>query len=1055
MIIKRQNIDHINLVSRNERAISSAKVVQRLLTDDSVEISVLANSPLDIKINDTFELFNSVYRVNSLPSVTKNNDNSYEYSISAQGLMFDMLRCKFFNVDGTGFKTTMDFPLIGDLGLFLEVIKNNMNRFSNKWKIGTFPSGTATKTITFGNDNCLSAIQKICQEYKTDFWVQAFNGDYYIHVGAFGNTLPITLEYGKGKGLYSLSRQNVNDNEVVSRLYVQGGSENLKPEYRNYSSNLKFSNEGYIEDAALISEIGLIEGSIEIPEIYPKRTGVISGVVSAVKFEDDEMDFDLNEKNLDGSTKYLIPGTSAKIHFNTGNLAGYEFEIKKNGYDHATKTFEIIPYKNDQGQIFPDASTAAFQFAPYDEYVILDIMMPQSYVDDAEAELLTKGTQQFNKYKTAKVSYSLSCDSEFIKNLQTPFGIGDYIQVKDDALGIDKVMRIIAITKNYINNGETTPFNWDVELADDYEIDYASQLILEVKDIRSVIAIHNLGQISYSNIGMKTTEELKNLIFDTEGYFDPENIKPFSIETNMLTVGAQNQQLSCSVVFSINHNGDANAVSSTLGQLYSQTMDKTWTIAAYTTTIPDNDWRYVYAKVSKTTTSGVIEYSQVKHTVEEDANNYYFLLGILHSIVDSVRVLSITYGTTTINGGLIRTGIISSLDGTTYFNLNTGEIQGSITFNVNSPAFLQIKNSIVVGARNYTLGTGEEKEGNASFIKYPLSPDMDSGDYIVSFDYTTASTNAIGIMIGALNPTVSYDYTGDLTAPSGHFSQPITFNRDITDTHWHLYVNSLTQISNLKVEKGTVATSWTPAPEDVQAGLDNMQVSIEDIEEKTDNFISINGGLLMGNILSVGDNELHQNAFISGVTDAGGNSIRFGAGADYANKNTAPFRVLDNGKMIAQNADISGKVVSQEGNIGGWNITPTSLNSQTGKLYFGTLTTQGTLANGIMIAEDTLGTFVKNRFVIHSDKNNVNNYGILVNTTGSGSNNNAVVASAWGGIENNAFFLDKGNFLFGYSSGTFKLFRSDNGQIAYGINATVAVTGGILRFEKGLLVSKT
>ena len=68
-------------------------------------------------------------------------------------------------------------------------------------------------------------------------------------------------------------------------------------------------------------------------------------------------------------------------------------------------------------------------------------------------------------------------------------------------------------------------------------------------------------------------------------------------------------------------------------------------------------------------------------------NDYYFLVGILHSVVDGVRVLSITIGTTTISGGLVRTGIISSLDGLTSFNLNTGEIKGKITFSSGSSGY--------------------------------------------------------------------------------------------------------------------------------------------------------------------------------------------------------------------------------------------------------------------------------------------------------------------------------------------------------------------------------
>ncbi len=689
-IIKRNNIDFLNLVERGKRTITSASLSQGMLTDDTVKFSVSANSKLDIKINDTVEVFGNTYRINALPTFRKVSNTSYSYDIEAQGLMYDLLRCKFFNADADGFKTTTNFPLIGNLETFLIAIRNNMQRFSTLWEIGTVAS-TETKMITFGDDTCLSALQKICQEFKTDFWVKTDAGKFKIHTGNFGSTLPIDFEHGKGKGLYALNRANVDDNDIVNRLYVNGGTENIPAGYRNFSDSLKFSDAGYLEDAALIAEMGLKEGSMEFPDIYPKRTGVVSSLGSTkFKFIDSSMDFDLNAKNTDGSTKYLIAGTTAKIHFNKGNLAGYEFEIKKNGYNTATKEFELIPFKNESGQQFPDPDAAAFQIGVGDEYVLLDIVMPDTYIANAEAELLAKATEQFALKKVAKVSYDLDVDPEYIKTLATPISIGDYVRVIDTALGIDKVIRVQSITRQFITGSAPTPYNYKLTLADSTEISYGSQMLLDITDIKSVISITKLGEINLSQLGYKTTQELRNLIFDTDNYFNPENIKPFSIETNMISVGAQSQQLSSSVVFMVNNAGNPNQIEVKAGVIFSQTFNKSWTISGGIVTIPDNNFRYVYGKCSKTGTTGTIHFTQSQIKFDEDPNDYYFLIGILHSVEEGIRVLSITIGTTTINAGLIRTGIISSLDGQTYFNLNTGEIGGRIIFKAGSSGYANL-----------------------------------------------------------------------------------------------------------------------------------------------------------------------------------------------------------------------------------------------------------------------------------------------------------------------------------------------------------------------------
>jgi len=160
-----------------------------------------------------------------------------------------------------------------------------------------------------------------------------------------------------------------------------------------------------------------------------------------------------------------------------------------------------------------------------------------------------------------------------------------------------------------------------------------------------------------------------------------------SIETIMLSMDSRSQQISLSSIFRVNQDGNPNKIDVTSGQLFSQALFKTWSVSALVTTLPDNNFRYIYAKASKTNTTASIFITSDKITFDSDPNYYYFLIGILHSVVDGERVLSVTVGTATISGGLVRTGIISSLDGQTTFNLNTGEIKGKITFSSGSSGY--------------------------------------------------------------------------------------------------------------------------------------------------------------------------------------------------------------------------------------------------------------------------------------------------------------------------------------------------------------------------------
>ena len=110
---------------------------------------------------------------------------------------------------------------------------------------------------------------------------------------------------------------------------------------------------------------------------------------------------------------------------------------------------------------------------------------------------------------------------------------------------------------------------------------------------------------------------------------------------------------------------------------------KEWTIASGSITITGaNETKalYIYARCLRTGTTGDIYLDAEATKFDADDVYYHFLIGVLHSPVTGVRGISLTYGQTTINGQFIKTGVISSTGGSTYFNLNTGEIAGNIKF---------------------------------------------------------------------------------------------------------------------------------------------------------------------------------------------------------------------------------------------------------------------------------------------------------------------------------------------------------------------------------------
>jgi hypothetical protein len=182
------------------------------------------------------------------------------------------------------------------------------------------------------------------------------------------------------------------------------------------------------------------------------------------------------------------------------------------------------------------------------------------------------------------------------------------------------------------------------------------------------------------------------MVFDPEGDYYSEKIKPLSIETTMLQVGAKSMQFVLrNVIFEPNYQGNPNLIRISGGHLIHYTIEETirnWEIAyVIFSNLVSNTAYYIYARCSISGTAGSIILDTTQRKVDYEAGFYTFMIGVLNSVEtdtggkNPARLVSLTYGSSTINGRFIKTGRIeSSGSGTTYFDLDNGEIGGNIKF---------------------------------------------------------------------------------------------------------------------------------------------------------------------------------------------------------------------------------------------------------------------------------------------------------------------------------------------------------------------------------------
>lgn len=674
-------------------AVTSARQTWVLNGDDTVDITVQSPYSQTYDIGDKITVFGRDYTLNRLPKPRKSGAHEFQYTLQFEGVQYDLLRATYdVTIDTTNnnLQDVQGDSLTGNLHRFLTVLIANANRvFPGKWRLGSCPDTASDVTLTFGeSDNCLSVLQSLMGKFgESLFFDIAVDGSVYVlNILSASRTLPFTLEFGKNKGLYMISRDNVSSANIVTRLKVYGSASNITSKYRADRLCLpgKTKAQSYIEKPEAVAKYGIFEGRKHFDNIKPTFTGHVQAVGDSVlELIDPTISFDLNAKEPDGvTTKYLLNGVAAKVHFNTGYLAGYEFEIAK--YDHAAHKITLRKFTDDRGDVFPSETSAAFQFATGNEYKIVDITLPPELISAAENELLETGTKFYDQNSQPKVQYSVSVTKAYIeKHFATDAGIvnvfvpGDYLPIKDPDIDVDKAIRIKSITRNVLD-----PYEYNLTISDTVTSNITNQVISDIIDIDKVLEVNNLKDPARARANWRSSREVLDMVFDPEGDYYTDKIKPNSIDTLALSVGAKSMQFGLSnTIFMPNYNGNVNILKWKGGILshYAISDDgvKSWIIQDGQITLNDSSKPYyIYAKCNRNGENGTFDITTVQHKVEESTEYYYFWVGIVNS-VDSetnVRTLSLMYGFTTINGRYIKTGRIeSSGNGESYFDLDSNE----------------------------------------------------------------------------------------------------------------------------------------------------------------------------------------------------------------------------------------------------------------------------------------------------------------------------------------------------------------------------------------------
>lgn len=619
-----------------------ARLSQTLQGDDSISMEFEFNTVDVIGRDDYISWDGSKYIAIDFPEITKVSSNKYIYRcrFTHQFFMLKTIQFRILDVAETAWYATMS-------DVVDKIIENAERRFP-----GVFIKGTVEDTVyinhQFANQNCLDVLANIASAYELEYGYRTSEGQIEINVQTkVGIATGLTLEYGKSNQLYSINRTSTQRDLMCTHLYAYGAAKNIPPSYKG-GGRTRLE----LPTMPLVHEFyGIVQEQTKVfDHIYPHRTGTVSGYTytpstdpenypERAKYEiaDSTMPFDLKEKDINGNTIYLINGTSAKIHFNSGDCAGFEFEILD--YNHATKTFTIIPLKEANGLMYPNATIYP---GACDEYVLIDINLPQSYIDTAEAELLEAATAWQDEYWQPKVTFKVELKPGYDPG---PIYPGDTVTISDpDANFGTSTKRIIDLTKDlYLGN-------YSLTVADVITLSNRQKLNNKVDKLVKVVETIKLDDVNTQRRSEETPAEVENKILNPidRRLRANEIIRSESIDPRMLAYDAGIPQFYVSgAMLTENVDGDEDKIHISDGTIsitnwrlatkqreeivagYNPT--RTWNIPATSITLATKALYFIYAKCDLTegSTACTIEVDTAHIEVKRDAGYLYYKLGFI------------------------------------------------------------------------------------------------------------------------------------------------------------------------------------------------------------------------------------------------------------------------------------------------------------------------------------------------------------------------------------------------------------------------------------------
>ena len=451
------DLTHTKQLAQLELLEKDSYLTEKLNDTDRLTCSLIANNCINLPIGTRTTYNGADYFLLSEPQVTLINTQDYKIEADLESVGGLLKRAVLANPIDERIVFDYTAPPAEHLKMIVDSANKREIIQDIKWTAGDANVPTNDIHVKYDSLTIFQAIAALAGKLETEFRIT----DTTIAIGRLkdAKTAPVELSYGKDNGLLSgIERRQYNEEQAPTRLYVQGSERNMKGGrltlrkntfYKNKNGllfegipSVKDPNDWFVTDkdgksVRIYNDLQDImqrkrtlytDGTYQNDTIYPSRIGTISEVIKSGK----NFYFTDTANTIDYSA-CTIPGQQPSIIFQSGNLAGREFEA---AYLPGAKRFGLVTKEEDNTTLPND--TLCPQKG--DKYIVLNINLPQEYIDSAADRLTRDAITHLIKLQEQRYSYKAQLDPVYVyaftDEVATKLKVGRFVKISDPQIAI-------------------------------------------------------------------------------------------------------------------------------------------------------------------------------------------------------------------------------------------------------------------------------------------------------------------------------------------------------------------------------------------------------------------------------------------------------------------------------------------------------------------------------------------------------------------------------------------------------------------------------------------